>query len=39
MYNRSGDKAAAEAVGRELGLPVVQSPNLQVDGVAVVVTG
>ena len=35
----SDGKAAAEAVGKELGFPVMQTPNLQVNGVAVVVTG
>ena len=39
LYNGSANKAAAEAVGKELGFPVMQTPNLQVNGVAVVVTG
>ena len=39
LYNGSANKAAAEAVGKELGFPVLQTPNLQVNGVAVVVTG
>ncbi|STY69794.1 LytR C-terminal domain-containing protein [Micrococcus luteus] len=39
LYNGSAHKAAAEAVGKELGFPVMQTPNLQVNGVAVVVTG
>ena len=39
LYNGSANQAAAEAVGKELGFPVLQTPNLQVNGVAVVVTG
>ncbi|WP_344770846.1 LytR C-terminal domain-containing protein, partial [Micrococcus endophyticus] len=39
LYNGSGNQAAAEAVAAELGFPVLQTPNLQVNGVAVVVTG
>ena len=39
LYNGSANKAAAEAVGKELGFPVMQTPNPQVNGVAVVVTG
>ena len=38
LYNGSANKAAAEAVGKELGFPVMQTPNLQVNGIAVVVT-
>ncbi|UBH25923.1 LytR C-terminal domain-containing protein [Micrococcus porci] len=37
MYNGADKRAAAEAVGRELGMPVQQVPNLQVPGIAVVV--
>ena len=35
----NGHQNVAEAVGRELGFPVERVPNLQVNGVAVVVTG
>ena len=37
LYNQAQFKETAEAVGAELGYPVVQSPNLQINGVAVVV--
>lgn len=39
LYNSPEHRATAEAVGRELGFPVERVPNLQVNGVAVVVFG